>query len=288
MVRENLGLRILAVILAVLIWLQSVLATEHRTQVNLRVNLTSLPQNLTLDNVPKSIPFTIKGRGWDILGFMLSKPNVSIDASKITPDSDIIALDDYKIDIPESQNITLLGPAQSNNIAVQADVFHRRVVPIRLDFADDNVKRRLSELRYLTNPSEISIFGPKSKIQNISSIFTIPVTMEMLTESRFDLALVLPVDDVSLSDTKVTVTISSAQQAVRVFSEVILPPWCLPSRVAVKVQGAGSILDRFQASQIEIKVAAEPDAEGFYAVEAVLPEGIELLALTPDKVKRRP
>lgn len=287
MVQENLGLRILAIVLAVLIWLQSVLASDHRTQVNLKVNLTSLPQNLTLDNVPKSIPFTVKGRGWDIVRFIISKPKVSIDASKITPDTDIIALDNYQIDIPQSFNITLIGPAQSDKIAIQADVFHRKTVPVRLEFADESIRKRLSELSYIVNPEEVTVFGPKTRIQSVSNLLTIPITNEMLAQSKFDVALVMPVDDVSISDSKVSVSVSGTQLAVRVFSDISLPSWCLPSKVAVKVQGSGAVLSRLQSNQLNIKVAPEPDADGYFGIEVLLPDDVELLAISPDRVRQR-
>ena len=60
MLTENLGLRIFSLFLAVLIWMQSVLVTEHKSIISLPVQLKSVPKNVTLENLPKTIPFEVK------------------------------------------------------------------------------------------------------------------------------------------------------------------------------------------------------------------------------------
>ncbi|HPI25679.1 MAG TPA: YbbR-like domain-containing protein [Candidatus Cloacimonadota bacterium] len=244
MFRENNGLRIVALVLAAMIWLQSVLVSEQRSVVSLPINLLYVPQNITLEDIPESIPFSVKGKGQDILKMMLFKPKVNIDASKITQYSDILTLEDYSIDLPDNVNVTFLGPAQSDRIAIQADVFHQKVVPVVLDFSDDNSRERIRELNYTLDPDKLTIFGPKTRIKNIKSVRTKPISASDLAESQSKLELKLPEGDVSVSESSVLLTISGVQEETRVFPNIVLPGKYLPSMVAVKVRGEAAVLDR--------------------------------------------
>ncbi|MFA7543262.1 MAG: hypothetical protein WCY84_02705, partial [Candidatus Cloacimonadaceae bacterium] len=66
MFKDNLTLRIVSLLFAIFIWLQSVLVSEQKSVVNLPINLMHVPQNITLENVPNKIPFQVKGKGLDI------------------------------------------------------------------------------------------------------------------------------------------------------------------------------------------------------------------------------
>ena len=184
MLKDNLGLRIFSLVLAILIWLQSVLITEHRSTVNLPVHLRYIPKNITLENFPETIPFSVKGKGLEIFKLVLAKPQIQIDASKITPTSDILSMNNYTIDLPDNIDLSLIGPAQSNQLAIQADVFHQKSVGVRLSFADEYTRNQFSELQHTVSPEKLTIFGPKSRIQAITQISTKPISREMLTKNR--------------------------------------------------------------------------------------------------------
>lgn len=287
MFKENNGLRIVALVLAAMIWLQSVLVSEQRSVVSLPINLLYVPQNITLEDIPESIPFSVKGKGQDILKMMLFKPKVNIDASKITQYSDILTLEDYSIDLPDNVNVTFLGPAQSDRIAIQADVFHQKVVPVVLDFSDDNSRERIRELNYTLDPDKLTIFGPKTRIKNIKSVRTKPISASDLAESQSKLELKLPEGDVSVSESSVLLTISGVQEETRVFPNIVLPGKYLPSMVAVKVRGEAAVLDRLNEADIKASVAENTGEGAMLAVQISLPEGVELVAITPDKVRPR-
>lgn len=289
MFRENIGLRLISVLLALLIWLQSVLVTEQKSVINLPINLRYVPQNVTLENIPQHIPFSVQGKGQDILKMVLFKPRVNIDASKISPGMDILSLEDYSIDLPENVNVTFLGPASSDKIAIQADVFHQKVVPVVPEFQDELLRSRLADLRYSLDPEKVTIFGPKNRIKSITGVSTEAIGNAELAESQSRLALILPPGDVSISESSVLLTISGAQEATKVFPNVILPAGYLPSRVAVKLQGESAVLDKISGLRdIKASISAEPDAAGLFSVVVELPEDVQLIAITPDKVRARP
>lgn len=288
MIKDNLGIKFFALILAILIWLQSVLVSEHRSIVSLPVNLRNMPQNITLENIPQNIPFTVRGKGLDILRLMLAKPRVNIDASGITPHTDIISLQNYAIDMPENMDVTLLGPAESDQLAIQADVFHQKVVGIEPVYADNYTQKRMKELRYSFTPDKVTIFGPKNKIQSISKIKTMPIEQEQISESRVSIELDVPDAQINVSEKTVLMNISGAQESSKVFTDIVLPGVYMQSRVAVRLSGPGSVLEKLSIQDIKAKVSAEADSDGFYGVELELPEGVNVIAITPNRVRRTP
>ena len=70
---------------------------------------------------------------------------------------------------------------------------------------------------------------------------------------------------------------------------MILPAGYLPSKVAVKLQGESAVLDKISGLRdIKASISAEPDAAGLFSVVVELPEDVQLIAITPDKVRARP
>jgi hypothetical protein len=285
MLKDNLGLRLFALFLAILIWLQSILVSEQRSVISLPLNLISLPQNITLENIPETIPFSVRGKGMDIIRLLMAKPQVNVDGSSITPNTSVITLQDYSIDLPENINVSYLSPAESDQFSIQADVFHQKIVPVTLDFNNLYTQSRLSEYRYSLNPEKVTIFGPKSQIKEINSILTSTVDQDVLSESRIELELKIPSPDVSLSESKVLLSISGIQQVTRVFPNLALPAGYIPARAAIRVQAPAAVLDTLKAEYIIASVAPEADENGLHQVELTLPEGIQVIAITPDKVR---
>ncbi len=286
MFKDNLGVRLFALLLAMFLWLQSALVSEQRSVVSLPINLLSVPQNITLENFPSAIPFAVRGKGMDIIRLMIAKPRVNIDASKITPNTDVISLQDYSIDLPENINVTLLGPAESDQLTIQADVFHQKVVPVQIDFENAYTENRFSELRYNVSPDRVTIFGQKTRIRNVKAILTKKVDQDIFANDETELELRIPTD-ITASQTKVLLSITGTDQATRVFPNIALPAGYIPSRVAVRLQAAAAIVDAISPNQIKAGVSDKADENGHFTVELTLPEGTEVIAITPSKVRAR-
>jgi YbbR domain-containing protein len=287
MLKDNLGLRVFAMFLAVILWMQSILVSEQRSVVSFPLTLRDVPLGITLENIPEQLSFNVRGKGLDILRMILSKPTVSIDASMISVNTDQIPLQDYIIDLPENINVSFLGPSDAELLNIQADVFHQKSVPIRLDFANTYTQNRLSEMTYRITPETVTIFGSRSRLQNISMILTQSIDQEILSAGRAEINLVLPYDDVSLSEDSVTLSISGIQEATRVFTDVSLPAGHIPSRIAVRLQAPASILERISEDDIAASVMVNADESGLYPIMIVVPENVQVIAVTPDRVRKR-
>jgi hypothetical protein len=287
--QENLGLKLFSLIMALFIWLQSVLITEQKGVINLPVVLRSVPRNLTLDNLPKTIPFNVRGKGLELIKLKLSKTRISLDAAKIKPGADIISLSDYTIDLPDNIHVNLIGPADRQDIAVHADVFNQKKVPVELSFADNYTRLRFATLSYKIIPDKLMIFGPKSKIQLIDHISTEEITRQQLSDKEFSLKIPEIDQDVSLPVNNVKIRISSSYPQTRVYDGLMVKApagkVCVPAEVTLKISGDSDILNELNPQNILISVSPEADANGFHQVLVEAPSALQVQAITPSRVR---
>lgn len=289
MFRENLGLKLLSVGIAILVWLQLQLATEHRSVINLPVSLRSVPKNLTLDRLPQSIPFQVKGKGLEIIKAEFSKAKILVDASKIQPGIDMISLSEYTIDLPENISLNLIGPVEKQEIAIHADEFHQKRVPVKFSFTDKLTEQSLQSKNYQITPEKVIVFGPKSKVRPISSIYTEAISSDLAAQNEFIVRLASPGEDISISESQVRVRVSDTYNTSKVLDNIPVKGNTersyFPASIAIKISGDSAILDNLDTSRFIAIPSDEPDALGFYMLSVEAPENVKVIAITPAKVR---
>ncbi|MBW6513927.1 MAG: hypothetical protein K0B87_04120 [Candidatus Syntrophosphaera sp.] len=86
--KNNLGLKIFAVLVAVFIWLQVTLMTEQHSKVNLELRLTNSTPEDSLLYAANKISSQVQGQGMDILKLQFSKAYVEMDARDLRAGND--------------------------------------------------------------------------------------------------------------------------------------------------------------------------------------------------------
>jgi len=289
--RKNLGLKAFSLILALVVWLQIALSSEHRTIVRLPVLLDNLSPQITLADLPRDVPFTVKGKGIDLLRLRFSATKVVVDASALKPGADKLPLDDYSLrGLPASSSIEVLGPAVDSDVSVTTDVLHHKSVKVVPSFEDDAARTRFFEMDYLLSPDQIRINGPRRDIRDLKTISTAPISFAMLSRDRFDTPLVFNSNQISSTVAKVSVTRIPDRIATRVFESISIDSGSraiFPQAVTLKVEGNPGVLKQLKPGSFAIKALGDPDEGGWIELDPVLPEGIEKYALTPERVRLR-
>ena len=289
--KELLGLKIFAVGLAILLWLQSAMLGENRAILNIPVQLINAPKDVSIDKTQESIPYIVEGRGIDIVRFVASRSQISIDASKIKPGVDLLALDDYQVELPPGVELDLIGPANAREIAVKAESFQQEVVPIELSFQDKSLRSALMEKKFRIQPEKVEIYGSARVLRGIESIKTVEITNRMLSQNQVRLNLVVPNRDLTVSEKYVTLSLENRRSEARVISAVPLTDAdadkYFPNSITVKVTGSPEALAALTASDLTVSIATTPEPDGSRKVSVSTPDGINLVALTPEKVRSR-
>ncbi len=286
MFKENVNLKIVSLLLAIFIWMQTTLVSEHKTMVYLPVALVNIPENLSYDNLPQKVPFMVRGSGLDIIRLHLHKTRIELDAKSFKPGTSKLDLSDYQINIPENVVIELLGPAEDQELLVQSDVFHRKTVPVELVFSDESTKNVFSAYEHRAFPEKVQLYGAKSKLQRITSINTNKITRSLINQKEFKIDLVVPDDDISISDRSIKVNIIDEASITRIMNNISITTdkAIIPSRVTVILKGSVSSIQALRPEQITAKIAETPDKEGAYKVIVTIPDDLILVDITPATV----
>ncbi len=115
--KNNLGLKIVALLMAVFIWAQMTLVSQQETQTKLELRLVNASREDSLRQPPGKISSVVQGRGLDILRLKYSKAFIQMEAGDYWggDSSDFQALD-----IPENLNVKVLSvspPTPAQQIA---------------------------------------------------------------------------------------------------------------------------------------------------------------------------
>lgn len=288
--RQNIGLKVLSLILAILIWMQMQLLSEHRTIVSFRVNLENLPEEVTLADLPDKIPFHISGRGYDILRLHMASPRIEINAANIRPGANKLSLDDYSIkNVPEDISIVVLGPALEGNLAVHTDVVQQKTFAILPRFADEATRKMFNELRFIMRPERVSVTGPRTEVNKIKNIYTLPISSGMLSGDTFEIQAVSPDPSINIIDNKISFSRVREQVASRIMENIPIrgggTKSYFPSAVTIKVEGVPATVNSLSPSDLIVTASATADDKGWYTISVEVPPGITSHAVTPQKVR---
>lgn len=287
--RKNLGLKAFSLVLALVVWLQIGLSSEHRTIVRLPVLLDNISPEITFSDLPTHVPFNVRGSGLDLLRLHFSAAKVVLDASTIKPGAVKLPLDDYNLrDLPANSSVEVIGPALEGDVNVTTDVMHHKSVKVAPAFESEAARTRYMELDYTLTPDQIRINGPRREIRDLRIVNTVPITLSMLSKDRFDVAIAFNSGQVSSTVAKVNITRIPVRVETRVFEAVKVDAGnqvVFPNIVTLKVEGNPDQLKSIDPASIVVKASGGPDSSGWIELEAFLPEGLDKYAITPAKVR---
>ena len=189
--KHNLGLKILALAVAIIIWVQIILMDEHQSKVNLELRLVQSTTADTLRPQPKKILCQVQGKGLDILKLYFSRAYVEMSASDYWAGNDknfrIVNMpENIKVNfinvIPpppyenlKAEDLAKISNKESETTIISDQEKTEELSPPKettiIDSQDPIVTRILYELP-ISTPWNLKIFPPKAtlKVQGKASL----------------------------------------------------------------------------------------------------------------------
>lgn len=285
---QNLGIKILCLLIALLLWLQAAATTEVEEIVELPVAVAGLADSLTVvrGELPSSISVRVRGNRLQLMAadlFRHDTGRVQLDLAGLGPGH-------HRYDVSV---LDVSGPGTPLDVVpgVSLDVHVQRLVTRRVP-VDLVVEGGLPEgVVFVTDldvaPATVAVTGAESLVEPVSSVSSKPLNLSGRRASFSErIGLVAPGADLELRPVEVEVSAGIEAVGERVFDGV--PPTVLreendrtrielvPPLARVVVTGAQSVLDALTVEDISVIVTIEPGLDGVSEVdaEAVVPDDV--------------
>jgi YbbR domain-containing protein len=292
---NNGGLRVLSVMIAIALWV-FVNAGERGSVMSLTVPISyrSLPAGMAIMNQPPDF-VTIEVAGPRTLLSLLEPERLSLrlDLRGVVPGQSDIKLYPGMFNVPRQTSVNRISPDQ---LSLDIDRVISRSVPIKLALdgkVADGYKVASIELR----PATVSISGPSRYVSQLNQVETQPCDVRGLNadiERSIALAEWNPAVRYSLASVEAFVDIGE-EIADREFKGVAVevkdPDYKYrvdPKRATLTIRGP-----TLKLSSLDAKGIAYVDAKDLMPgshelpLQVTLPDGMELVRQSPDKVRLR-
>ncbi len=281
--KRDIGLKVVALILALFLWMNVAERREVVFTVDLPLRYTNMPAEMTFaSEVPREASVEIRGRS-KFLRWKLKEVYFAIDLSPAEGGIVTHIISPSEVRLPPGKNLEILEILEPKGIRVELDKLVTRKLPPRLLLEGELPEGRVMIGRPRTEPGEIVISGADKIVSPLDSVPTHPVDRDDLGKhgqvlTRVDLSGLLHVE----SDVE-EVIISARVENIK---DLGIPsvPIEAPSRRGMRVQftpdsldvvisGAESLVDSLDPQDLKIVVDVTDLPDGHLVFRPVVREG---------------
>ena len=188
---DNLGLKVVSLVLAFSLWY--IVAGERGTEIVLSIPLEfhNLPEGLeVIEESAQQVDVRLRGSSEFLRALSPREIQAAIDLSEANPGQKTVYLSPSQVDTPYGVGVMRVTPASVNLVI---EILAERTVQV--------VPRVVGEpaagfvlTNILLEPSEITIAGPTSTLENLEQLTTEPISAEGLRETYSQFLQIL-IDD---------------------------------------------------------------------------------------------
>jgi CRISPR/Cas system-associated protein Cas5 (RAMP superfamily) len=290
--KRNIWVWLAALLLAVFLWLQSVLLSQQEETVWLPLKFEPQPEELLLSsNENARVEVILQAKGINIFMFRQQDIYYQVDGSKLKYGKNSLHLIKENLTCSEKQLEFLSGFTQKVMI-IEMDRIISRQKPVILTFASASDERFFLDQQLDVSSNIVQIKGPEKYLEKLENIKTKPVTKKDLKNNRLRVALDSPSPLIELNSSEIVIQFNSQVKTIKtipllpiIYSGNKLVDFA-PRRVTVKIEGAESTVSEIDGEQIIANlIIDETRNSGYGKIVFVLPDGIKLLEYTPEKIR---
>lgn len=292
---RNLGLRLLAVAIAIGLWV-FVNAGQHEAQTLLvvPVQYTGLaPDLMIVNDHPQFVNVQVSGPRTLLSLLDAGRMTVHLDLRGVTAGEADFKITPEMFNIPRQTTIESVSPAQ---ITLDIDQVVTKELPVRLD-TTGQVSTGLEIGSVELKPSVVAATGPRRLLRNMSSVDTLPLDVQ---GEKADLSREVQLADtgnlIKLSTGRVLATVHVQNVIIeREFHDIPITVrnaghrfTVVPHTASVEIRGPQLALQTLKLDG-SVYVDAQDLTSGWHQEPLMveLPTGMELVRQEPEKVKLR-
>lgn len=294
---RHLGLKILAIALATLLWLT--VAGEQIVERALRVPLEirEKPENLEIvGDPPAAVDVLLRGSSAVLSRLDAGEVVVMLDLSTARPGSRLFPLRADQVKVPYGVDIAQVIPA---TLSLELEKSARRTVPVVPALEGEPAAGFVVNARR-SDPATVGVIGPESRVRRLAEATTEPVRIEGARDNVRDVVNVGVADAaVRLVEPRsATVTVEITPAPVERALHAVPVRWrnlgsgyrarVSPSVARIQIRGAQEALDRVRPDTIEafvdlaglgpgrynLRVQVEPSPE--FGISTIIPAVVDV------------
>jgi YbbR domain-containing protein len=182
--RENLGIKIASILLALLVFFYVKTQREGELTFKVSVQLNGLPDSLTwVGELPNQVSVSFSGKLRNLIRLRLASLRIPVDLSQAGPGHFQRTLSAADVSLPEGSNVAVshfLGPERIN-IRIEKRVSKAvRVVPL---LVGSPLKGFALKAPAVAFPETVSVDGASSVVDSIESLLTWPINISQRRQS---------------------------------------------------------------------------------------------------------
>ncbi|MFO7896831.1 MAG: CdaR family protein [Candidatus Cloacimonadales bacterium] len=291
--KNNLLLKFIVLLFAILLWYQLVLVKEQTVVLDIPAKLINLDSDLIYDeNSNSEIEIKIKANGMDLLFLKLADAYLEIDAKNLKYGKNFIKLSAAMFQYPERLALEILNIENSQRHVISIDRIVTAFKPIKITFATPKDEEYFISNKLLSDEKRIAVSGAQSVVDSLQFIATEPASRKSVKDGKISLKLIAQDDNITIEKDNINLEISRSETAIRTISLIPISYsesdniTIIPQKVSVMVSGPKEIINNLNLRSIKAELDYNNLLNSKNAkVNFELPPGVNLLEYTPNKIQ---
>ena len=281
----------IAVCMAVFLWMQSMLLSEQEARVLLPIVFDPLPENLSQSNLQEpEIEVILQTKGVNILLFKHQYIYYLEDGSKLKYGMNSLHLNPENIKCSAKQLEYITGFGQKVKM-VEMDRISNRQKPVILTYSSGAAELFFQAQQLDMSSGIVEVKGPEKLLDKLEGIKTEAVSRRDLKNNQLRVALISPSPLIELKSREIVIKFNSNVNAIKTIS--LIPVrydgqevfTFSPQKVTAKIEGLDALISKITKEQIKVELIVPADQENLYgSLKFTLPADVKLLEYTPEKI----
>lgn len=281
--KRDLGLKIVALVLALFLWVNVAERREVVLTVDLPLRYTNMPPDMTFaSEIPREAKVEIRGRG-KFLRWKLKDVYFAIDLSPAEGGIVTHIISPSEVRMPPDKHLEVLEILEPKGIRVELDKLVTRKLPPRPRLKGELPGGRVMIGRPKSEPAEIVVSGAQKVVSKLDSVPTLAVDLEDLGKhgragTRVDLSG-LPYVESDVQEVTITARVESIKD-LGIPSVPIEAParrgmrvQFTPDSLDVVISGAESLVDSLDPKDLKLMVDVTNLPDGQLVFTPVVRDG---------------
>ncbi|MBU1319680.1 MAG: hypothetical protein KKG33_10135 [candidate division Zixibacteria bacterium] len=296
---KHFGVKVLAVVLAFLLWVHVVTNMTYDHRVELPLEIIDIPEGMMLvSNVDKNCDVMIRGTGKQLIRFLIDADDAKITAAGYGEGLYVIDITPEGLICDNKGATEIIEVISPKKVRLRIEERLEQWVSVSPNVEVTSALGYQKDGELKVTPDTVLVSGPKRVVRKMQNVKTEELTFTDIKEPfRDHVRLTFPDSSyLTLSDSSVLIEQNIIQLMERTFSDIPIGVrnkvpdstyTIVPTSVSVTVMALPAVLDSLSAGQFaaSIDVAGVPPGSTFVSPIITFPNGLHLIDVKPKEIR---